>query len=144
MSHKFVKLYYALNLGQSSVLAPGLEETCPIVMVTCSVENIPSTVLRWFFDDTTFAIHTFRSSENYPLSVSPENETFNDIVGGVHIQILSASHNESNLDVASFQSVLTANFSALQKAQVSEISCGTFMLRDNLAVTYNPNNGIFF
>lgn len=123
---------------------PSLSETCPIVTITCSAENIPSTVLRWFFDDTTFAIHAFRSSENYPLSVFPENETFNDIVGGVDIRILSASNNESNLDVASFFSVMTANFSALKKAQVSQIGCGTFILRNTLEVTYNPNNGTIF
>ena len=109
---------------------------CPIITVTCSAENLRSTVLRWFFDDTLFALYALGASEDYPVAVPLVNTTN---VGQVDIQILAATH---NLDVASFLSTMTTNFSALQEAQISEISCGTFSIRSNIvATTYNPNNG---
>ena len=101
---------------------------------TCSVVNLPSTTLRWFFDNDLFAVYPFSRTASYPLTVEPLNATYSSLVGGVGVQVMEASLNEDNTDMASFISTMTANISALQGAGVSAVSCGSIAIRNNFAL----------
>ena len=99
--------------------------------------------LQWFFSDRQFALYPISQTDSYPLTVEPQDTTLNTLVGGVDIQILSASLNEDNPDQASFLSTMTVNISALQGAGVSTISCGSLGVRQTIGVRLNSNIGQF-
>ena len=69
--------------------------------------------------------------------MEPRNTTLNALVGGVVVQILAASHNESNPDSANFLSSLTlSNIETLQDAGVTTISCGSFTEKKTITLTF--------
>ena len=111
-----------------------------MVTFNCSVVDLPAT-LRWFIDNNEFATSPFVPSNSYPLSVEPTNATYNALVGGVNVQILAASLNVDNRDMASFLSTMTVNISALSEAGVSSISCGSFETSSRVMITSNSSRG---
>ena len=82
------------------------------------------TVLRWFYDTFVFTQYAFNPADSYPLTVEAINATYNTLVGGVDIQILAANL-VADRSMVSFLSTMTVNVSALQKAGISNISCGS-------------------
>ena len=106
--------------------------------------DIVGTNSRWFFNDELFASVDIVSIDQYPFTVEPSNATYNTLVGGVDVQILAASQNESNLDVVSFNSTLTVNISALQIVGVTTVSCGLFSSagRSFVDVRFNSSAGL--
>ncbi len=110
---------------------------------TCSAVDLPSTVLRWFLNGDYFALYALDETDLYPLPVQPLNATYNSQVGSVDIQILSASPNQDNQDIASFVSKMTVTISALQKAGISTVSCGSIGRRSTVNVQFDPNRGQF-
>ena len=126
-----------LNLSTSST------DLCPMVTITCSAMDLSSTVLRWFLNDDLFAIYPLLS-HMYPYRVHPENMTFSTLLGGVDIQILSASLNENNRDSANFLSNMTVyNISALKSAGISSISCGSLGRRTSVGIEFDSTRGQF-
>ena len=120
---------------------------CPEVTFTCSAVDLSSPILRWFLNDNQFVLYAISPSDEYPLPLEPPNATLNALVGGVNVQILNASFNEDNPDaIASIQSTMTVNISALQGAGVTNVSCGLFntMTRAYKNVTFNSIGGKFF
>ena len=103
--------------------------------------DIVGTSVRWFFNDELFALQDIVNIDEYPFTVEPRNATYNALVGGVNIQIITAG---PNVDLASFNSTLTVNISALQTAGVSSISCGLFSTagRSFLDVRFNSCAGL--
>ena len=115
---------------------------CPKVIFNCSAEDLSSTNLRWLIDGNIFASYLLDPDDEYPIAVEPSNTTLNALIGGVDIQILAASQNEDNLDIASYLSIMTVNnISALQGAGASTLSCGRFTERDDIDLTLNTNQG---
>ena len=113
---------------------------CPEVNFICSAVDLPSTVLRWFFNDVEYATYVFGSMHEFPQAVQTRNTTYTE-VSGVDIQILNASLNEDNQDVASFLSAMTANISALQGAGVSTVSCGSSSIRSTIDTEFDSSRG---
>ena len=98
---------------------------CPKVTFNCSADNLQSSILRWFINDKVFATYAISPNHQYPLSLMPENETYSALLGGVDIQIVTASSNEDQPDIiTSIQSTMTVNISALQVSGVTNVSCG--------------------
>ena len=118
---------------------------CPNVTFNCSAINLPSTTLRWFFNNEQFAQYPLTPGDTYPMVIQPTNTTLSGLVGDVAIQILEATNREDNPDVASFLSTMTVNISALKEAGVTEVSCGRFdiMTRTYANVTFNSSGGMF-
>ena len=115
---------------------------CPIVTFTCIAVNQQEPILNWYFNDDRFARYPFDPDfpSQYPLTLEPENATFNSLVGGVQIQI-TASGIENN---ASFLSTMTVNISALQEAGVSTLSCGSSLFnRRIINMAFNSSNGSY-
>ena len=114
-----------------------------MVTFTCSAVDLPTNVLRWFVNDDLFASYDVIPSDVYPLTVELTNTTYNDLVGGVDVQILAASLNEDDQSFASFLSTMTANISALQDVGVTNVSCGRFgrLTRTYANITYNSSAG---
>lgn len=116
-----------------------------MVKFTCSATDLEASALRWFFNDDLFATYTFVHSHKYPFTLmDPDivNVTYDALLGGVGIKILSASHNEDN-DRSDFLSTITVNISVLQGAGVTDISCGLFNVtrRAYADVVYNMSRG---
>ena len=103
--------------------------------------ELPSTVLRWFFDDDPFAFYTFGLDDNFPIHVDPQ---LNIPGGNVDIKVVMATPNENDQDIFSFLSTMKVNLSAVKRAGKSTISCGLFnpSRRGIISVNFNFNTGI--
>lgn len=115
-------------------MTANLQKICPEATFTCSAVDLPSTSLRWFFNGNEFVHYTFIMNDMYPVKVEPTNATFNNLLGGVDIQILEASINRDNPDRANFLSTMTVNVASVQNAGISIIDCGTFAIKTNISV----------
>lgn len=120
---------------RSSKLTANSLKMCPEVTLTCSIVDLPSTSLRWFFNGNEFARYTISTNDFYPMQIEPENTTHYTLLGCINIRILEASVNEDNPDRANFLSTITCNVSSLQRAGISTISCGSFT---EMAIRYLP------
>ena len=117
---------------------------CPEVTFSCLTENLQSSILRWFINDEVFATYAISPNHQYPLSLMPENETYSALLGGVDIQIVTASSNEDQPDIiTSIQSTMTVNISALQVSGVTNVSCGLTNTRSYVNITFNSSSGKF-
>ncbi len=105
-------------------LTASLSNVCPGVTLTCNAVDLPTSILRWFFNSDQLAFYVY-NMDQYPFPVEPQNVTLNDLVGGVDIQILEASLNVNDRDITNFLSTMTVNISALQVAGINNISCGS-------------------
>lgn len=107
-------------------MTANLSSVCPEVILTCSVVGIPSSTLRWFFNNNSvLATYPFDQTDEYPLTVEPNDA----LLGIVEIMILEASLNADNVDLTNFISTLKVNAAALQAVGVSTIMCGSFGTR---------------
>ncbi len=129
----------AIHAG-SLDLTVGVLDKCPMVTFSCSAVDLPASDLRWFFNGIEFVRYLFLPSHEYPLSVEPENNTLNSLVGGVDIQIISACPNMENRDHFDFLSTMTANILALQRAEISSISCGSAATKRALNISRGGEN----
>ena len=100
--------------------------------LTCSAEDLQSTVLRWFFNNEQFAQYAITPTHSYPFTVMSENASLSALAG-VDIQVRSVDLDDENPDLATFISTLTImNILALQEVGISAtINCGTFGIRSN-------------
>ncbi len=115
-------------------LTTNVSHLCPEVVFTCSAIDLPSTTLRWFISGELIATYAFIPNVEYPVTVEVENATLNTLAGSdVDIQILEASLNEDDPDIASFISIMTVNTSALGSAI---IGCGIFSTMSTLTLNY--------
>ena len=124
-------------LGSPSLTASSFD-TCPEVTFTCYATDMPGGTLRWFFDDSVSALYNFFADDSYPLSVDPIEDS---LIGSVDIQIISASLNEDDADLTTFNSTVRANISALQAVGITSISCGSIGTRGTLDISFNNSNG---
>ncbi len=137
-------VFIILNAG-SVILTVSMSDTCPNVTFTCSAVDLPATVFRWFLNDDTFHFYQYpilNPNVEYPITVTPDNATYNTLVGGVKLVIVNASLSVENPDsMASFLSTMTVNISALQEARISTVSCGRIMQRSSVNLTTNSDGG---
>ena len=109
------------------------------VTFTCSAMDFPSTTLRWFFNADNIAEYHFDYNDEYPLRLSSTSQ-----VGGVAVEVLTASRNINQTHLASFLSTMTANKTALRGAGIHSISCGAFGERSTIEIPpYNPTTGSY-
>lgn len=107
---------------------------CPEVIFTCSAMNLPTTIFRWFFNDDLFARYEFDFNGEYPLSVQPVNATYSVVLGGVNVQMVAATLNDNNQDIANFISTMTVDILTVQEAGVTSVSCGSNAIRHTLSL----------
>lgn len=98
---------------------------CPVVTFTCSAVNFSSNILWWFLNNKSISSYNADPDHEYPLKWIASNATLNARVGGVQIQILSAMISPDDVNRASFLSTMEVNNSALHKAGIYSVSCGT-------------------
>lgn len=114
-------------------LTSNASSACPEVTFHCFALNLEGTVLRWFFNTDVFAVYTY--NQDTDLNFDFENQTYNALVGGVNVTVISAIQNPNNLDAVTFLSIMTVtNISTLQKAGVRSVSCGSFTVQSNISI----------
>ena len=119
-------------------------DICPDVTFICSAVDLPSTVLRWFFNDELFALHSFVPSDSYPIAAQLiVNMDLNIQLGDVDIKIEEASQPDLTVEVANFLSTMKLNISALQVRRVANVSCGSTEVRISTNISYDSNAGLF-
>ena len=117
-------------------LTSNASSVCPQATFHCSAMSLQVSVLRWFFNNEVFSSYPYDPSDQYPLTVNAINEAYNTLVGGVNTTITSASL-DSNNDLNSLSIMTVNNISALQRAGVLSVSCGSFRDQNRTFIALN-------